>query len=241
MKGIFTFIFLLVLSSPLLAFEAVINFTTNPTSADIFINGQMSGKGKAMIVLERADVVEVKVVNAGYKTYFKAFKYDRGKEGYDRGTNNFPITLEKDESFVPATYTPMSEDELKELSVGFDSANIFLNFVVDKKYTQREAWKMVKKIVADYFDDLESMKDDTAYIKTSWSVKAMGTKKIRTRIIIRTDSENPLTYKVKLQSEFTSDLNATLKENEKFKEWGRLLKKYKFMLSDFNKALTTHK
>ncbi len=239
MKGIFTSFFLLVIVSTISAFEARLNITTFPSSASIYLNGNKVGNGTAQIVLEKADVIEIKVENIGYKTTIRTLHYVRGAKGgneYDRGINSYSILLEKDESYVNVNIASSNED-IKEISFKSDSINNYFSFSPDNKYKQLEAWKIINKIVGYYFDDLESLKNDTAYIQSSWQVKIVGSKKIRTRIIVRTDMLNPLTYKIKVQSEYSTDINANTKANDKYREWDRILKKYKNIFFDLNKGL----
>ena len=244
MKSILTTFLFFGLTLKVLAFDATLNFTAVPSTAKIYFDGQLSGTGHASITLERAVLVEVKIVNEGYTTFNRSYRYGKGsqfaknegKGGYERGSNSYTITLEKDETVVKAE---QSNTELKESSVKSDTANTFFNVVVDKKYSSPDAWKIVNKIVSDYFDDLDDTKVETGNLKSTWQTKIIGTKKVRTRIIIRTDTETPLTYKIKVQSEYTDDVNASAKDDEKFKEWDRVLKKYANVFSDFNKTLTT--
>ena len=240
MKGILTSLFLFVFISTISAFEARINITAFPSTATIYLNEKKIGVGTALIVLEKAEIIEIKVENIGYKTTSKTIHYVRGAKGgneYDRGINNFPIILEKDESYVNNVSIASSNEDIKEISFTSDSINSYISFSPNNKYSQSEAWKIVNKIVGYYFDDLESLKNDTAYIQSSWQVKIVGSKKIRTRIIVRTDMLNPLTYKIKVQSEYSSDINANTKENDKYREWDRILKKYKNIFFDLNKGL----
>ena len=241
MKRILTTFFVCVFICKISAFEARLNITVTPSTATIYYHEQAIGTGSAQITLERADVVEIKVENAGYKAFYKAYKYVHGgKDGYDRGVNNISITLEKDDSYRSVNVNEnvvSSNEDINELSVKSDSLNNFFTFTPNQKYNQANAWKIVNKIVNNYFDELESLKSDTAYIKSAWQVKTIGSKKIRTRIIIRTDSANPLTYKIKLQSDYSNDLASNVKDDDKYKQWDRVLKKYKNVFSDFNKGL----
>ena len=52
------------------------------------------------------------------------------------------------------------------------------------------------------------------------------------------NSESPLTYKCKIQSEISEDVTATVSEDEKFLEWDHLLRKYSQLLNDIINQLS---
>ena len=50
-------------------------------------------------------------------------------------------------------------------------------------------------------------------------------------------NSNPLSYKVKLVSEISEVPNASVKNDEQFKEWDRVLRKYKPVFSELESRI----
>lgn len=235
MRNFLLLILFTIVGAPLFAF-ATINITSNPSDAKIYIGGQLRGTGFASFNIEQAGKIQVKVEREGYVTFiqyysyhnFAKFSYNATTATYKRGQNNFTISLIKDENYVNPS----------DVSVSNDSINSFYICYVNPKFNRQDAWKKVNDIVSDYFDDFDTSKNQEDLIKTNWETQIVGEKKIRTRFIIKLDNENPLSYKFKLQSEYSDNKNAYEYDNENFKVWDRILKKYNTILSKINSDLT---
>lgn len=235
MKKLITSLFLSVCSFSVFAFNATISITTSPSDAKIYFGDQLYGTGTATLYLSSPKKIQLKVEREGYITFVKNYLYNGGSKfsnntmngAYERGQNNFTITLVKDEKYI----NPL------DVSVKSDSINSFLVCIVDPKFNSQDAWKKVLNVVSDYFDDMEKTKTEAGTLKTEWKGQVVGNKKIRTRLIIKTDNENPLTYKIKLQSEYSDFSSAYENDDVNFKEWDRILKKYKNLVTDFYKEL----
>ncbi len=117
------------------AFEAKLTFTAVPATAKIYFDGQLMGTGTATITLERASFVEVKIVNEGFVTFEKNYRYHKGSTlaknigvgGYERGDNKYTITL--DVAPPPNIPSPQSapktkEERLTELKQLYDKQSI---------------------------------------------------------------------------------------------------------------------
>lgn len=237
MKLKFLSLFLIV-TSFVSAFEAKLTFTAIPSTAKIYFNGELRGTGTATYELERAILVEVKIVNEGYITFAKSYRYGKGSQfatnegrgGYERGKNEYTITLDKDPNYV----TPEKRlNQLNKISSVSDSLNKFI--AVTSKYNAADSWKMINQVVSDYFDDMDGSNAETGTLKTTWQTQIIDKKKIRIRAIVKTNSEN--SYKLKMQVEYSDDENASAKEDERFKEWDRIPKKYQAIFSDLNNKL----
>tara|TARA_R110000787_G_scaffold81036_2_gene175883 strand:- start:42471 stop:42686 length:216 start_codon:yes stop_codon:yes gene_type:complete len=61
---------------------------------------------------------------------------------------------------------------------------------------------------------------ETGYLRTSWSLKAFRQNTVRTRMIIKESSSEPLVFKVKLISESSGLPMTSVKSDELYKEWG---------------------
>lgn len=237
------FIFILIFfgsATIALSFEAKLKFTAVPATAKIYFDGQLSGTGVAEITLERAILVEVKIVNEGYITFAKSYRYGKGsqfaknegKGGYERGKNDYTITLDIDPNYVSPKE---KENQLNNISSKTDSINKFIPLPVNSKLKPQDSWKLVKQVVSDYFDDNDETKPEDGTLKTAWHSQVVENKKIRTRIIVKTNTDG--SYKIKIQSEYSNDLNASVKDDEKFQEWDRVLRKFEPAIKDLSSKL----
>jgi hypothetical protein len=104
---------------------------------------------------------------------------------------------------------------------------------VNPKFVSDQAWKIISQIVMEKFDVIEITDPVTGYVRTAWNVKIFGNgKTIRTRCIVNLGSIEPLRYVVKLVSEQSTVSGTSVKEDENFKEWDRLLNTYKDVISE---------
>lgn len=114
-----TTILLLMVASVGYSFEATLVFTAIPSTAKIYYEGQMVGIGKAVIKVQRASLIEIKIVNEGYVTFERNYRYGKGSQfaknqglsGYERGNNSYTITLDV---APPLPITDKSESKTKE-------------------------------------------------------------------------------------------------------------------------------
>ncbi len=207
---------------------ATLTFSVTPMEARITINGQYYGTGKATIHLEQAGRVSLHVECEGYKTlnrnyqYNFKYGYNSGSATYNKGNNYFPIELEKDVSYL--------KEELA--ASASDSVNTFILLKVKPGTAPEAAWKSIINVAEDYFEDTNFSKMEYGTLKTQWIPNKTGGKKIRTRLIVRIDSEDPLVFKMKLQSEFSSDPGAFEYDDEKFQAWNSVMNKYKGLIGN---------
>ena len=59
----------------------------------------------------------------------------------------------------------------------------------------------------------------------------------RTRVIVKLGSTSPLKYVVKVASERADDPNVSVKDDEQFGEWDRVLKSYKDIINELQARL----
>jgi hypothetical protein len=110
---------------------------------------------------------------------------------------------------------------------------------VGPKVQEVQAWKLLSSIVLGSFDILENSDSQTGYLRTAWQTKswaATGTV-IRTRIIVKRQSDSPLRYVVKIVSEHNKDARMSSSEDENFYPWDRLLNSYKDVISEMQARL----
>jgi hypothetical protein len=77
----------------------------------------------------------------------------------------------------------------------------------------------------------------TGYLKTSWQTQVYNSGVVRTRIIIKQSSTEPLKYKIKIVSEKSSNPKTSVKDDQAFKEWDRILRTYGEMIPEFQSRL----
>jgi hypothetical protein len=101
-----------------------------------------------------------------------------------------------------------------------------------------DAWKLMSQIVTQYFDVIEVTDRETGYLRTSWELKSFTQNTIRTRLIIKLGDTEPLTYKIKLVSEESRRAATSVKSDELYREWDRVLRKFEGLLEQMESRLT---
>lgn len=197
-----------------------IKISTSEVDAKIFVDGQHLGTGNLKVKVPYNNCVNVRVEKTGFLTY-------------DENYCNKP----KQTKHPKSKYFDMKKDDAIEASSKSDQANVDFSVEISKKIDATAAWKLATQIVTDYFDAIEVSDKETSYLRTSWNVKLFDQNTVRTRFIIKLANSNPLTYKIKLVSEYSGKTNTSAKDDEKFKEWDRVLRKYQNIISDFQTRL----
>ena len=131
----------------------------------------------------------------------------------------------------------MGRDEAFEASEKSDQANVNFTIEVNAAKTPDDAWKLISQIVLGKFDVLEITDKDTGYMRTSWVVTNFSDNTVRTRVIVKLGDTAPLKYVVKLVSEQSGEPRTSVKDDEKFGEWDRLLKGYKDIITEMQARL----
>ncbi|NOY49397.1 MAG: hypothetical protein GXO88_02340 [Chlorobi bacterium] len=197
-----------------------IDISVSENDAIIYANGENMGQGRVTLVILSYRDLTVEVRKQGYLTMRKVF---HNKPGFPKPPRTYYFEMEKDDSF--------------EASLKTDRANLDFTIVVNPKLNETEAWKLATQIVTDYFDAIEVSDKETSYMRTSWSVQSFKQNTIRTRFIIKLGDSDPLTYKIKLVSEESGHPETSVKADEKYKEWDRVLRRYKNIITDFSSRM----
>jgi hypothetical protein len=129
-------------------------------------------------------------------------------------------------------YIEMKRDDAYDASVQTDIANVDIELNV-RNATKDEAWKLINQIVLTYIDVIEMTDKETGYLRTAWSLKTFKQNTVRTRIIVKEASEDPLVFKVKLVSESSGQPMTSVKSDELYKEWDRVLRSYSDVIGEF--------
>lgn len=193
-----------------------------PVGGRIFVNQKQAGTGSFPVKVPDGGCVKVHVEQSGFVSWDQEFC----------SQDNAPVPpLEQVVELVP--------DESYSASVASDQANVNITVEVSPKLNEIQAWKLLSSIVLGSFDVLENSDSQTGYLRTAWQTKswaATGTV-IRTRIIVKRQSDSPLRYVVKIVSEHNKDGRVSSSEDENFYPWDRLLNTYKDVISEMQARL----
>ena len=218
----FTFLFgivALLFSIPGTTIAAVRSKTitiSTETGGKIMLDGKLVGTATAEIEIASYTTASIKIEKVGFITAERTYIND--------GQHEIPrsefIKLEVDEAF--------------EGSVAIDQGNRDIELKTTLK--EDEAWKKISSIITGYFDILETTDKSAGYLKTGWVLKNFKNATVRSRVIIKNGSTDPLVYKAKLVSEIAAP-GATSGQDEKFKQWDRVLRAYENVIPDLQSRL----
>lgn len=195
-----------------------IDFGCSLTDAEIFVNGKLLGKGNMKILVPSKGCITVVVKHVGYLT------------------ERIEFCNKKDMTKPPKSYyVEMRRDDSYDASIQTDIANIDIELKTNME--KDKAWKLINQIVLSYIDVIEMTDKETGYLRTSWSLKTFIQNTVRTRIIIKESSTDPLIFKVKLVSEASGVAMTSVKSDELYKEWDRVLRSYSNVISEFQARL----
>ncbi|MNK01040.1 hypothetical protein D3C87_188330 [compost metagenome] len=197
-----------------------VKISASEPDAAIVINGQQVGAGNYKLKLDSKECYTVKIEKAGFLKYTSTVC---GKKAGPEPPKNLHFEMKKDDA--------------EEASIKTDQANVDFEIEVNPDLSMTDAWKLTSQIVTDYFDAIEVSDKETSYLRTAWSVQSFQQNTIRTRLIIKLAKSNPLTFKVKLNSEYSGANATSVKADEQFRDWDRILRKYKNVISDFSTRL----
>ncbi|MFT5752177.1 MAG: hypothetical protein ACI86L_001690 [Dokdonia sp.] len=188
---------------------------SSEADAEIFVNGKMVGKGSAVITVPKNDCVTVLAKKIGFLT------------------ERIEFCNKKKMTAPPKTYyIEMKRDDAYDASIQTDIANIDIELKCNSMGKDK-AWKLINQIVLSYIDVIEMTDKETGYLRTSWSLKTFRQNTVRTRMIVKESSSDPLTFKVKLVSEASGIPMTSVKSDELYKEWDRVLRSYSNVISEF--------
>ncbi len=207
-----------LISTQTFALKKKVTISASQNDADIYVDGQLMGNGQLDVVILNNSCVTVNVVKTGYLV------------------EQLTFCNKKSASKPPKTYyVEMRRDDAFDASIQTDIANVDINLSSNK--SEEETWKLISQIIMSYFDVIEVTDRETGYLRTSWVVQTFKQNTIRTRVIVKLGSSNPLTYKVKLVSEQSGRAATSVKSDELFKEWDRVLRKYQSVLDELQNRL----
>jgi hypothetical protein len=194
--------------------DAKIKVTCSQPDATITVNGKSAGNGGADVKLLSNSCMKISATKDGY--------YSKSVEFCNNGFTKLP----------KAHYIEMEADAAFEASVKTDVANVDINIRPKKSLT--DSWKAVKSLVLQYIDAIEVSDKENFYLRTAWVASTFNSGIIRTRIIIKSAGNEQ--FIVKILSE-NAEPGASIKEDEKFKEWDRVLSKFSKIIEELQNRL----
>ncbi|WP_353184191.1 hypothetical protein [Parapedobacter lycopersici] len=188
------------------------------SGANLFIDGNQV-TSPAKIKIDKRAAVNVRVEKVGFVTEIR--NYD------NNGINVIPKT----------DFIQLTKDEAYENSFVTNLANQDID--IKPSRNTDESWLLLNRIVTGSFDVIAIMDKATGYMATAWSAKAFNSGVVRTRLIIRTTSSNPLEYKAKLVSEIAPP-GTSVNSDESFRRWDRVLRTYESVIPDMQSRLAVN-
>jgi hypothetical protein len=217
-KLLFILLVILVTGFDAYAGKKEVRFSVSEPDAKIYVDGKLMGSGQLIITVPAYGCVVVKVEKLSFLT------------------GNIEFCNKPDFTPPPKTYYyQMEKDDAYDASEATDMANIDIEIKTTK--TETEAWKLLSQIITSYFDVIEVTDRETGYLRTSWVVQSFKQQTVRTRIIVKLGESDPLTYKIKLVSEVANNGQVSVKSDEFFKEWDRILRKYREVIHEVQTRL----
>lgn len=200
--------------------DRMVALTAEPATADIFVGGRKVSTGQFNVAIRTGTCTEVRLEAPAFSTQ---------RREYCNQDNAQPIPFED--------LVKLGRDEAWDLSMASDQANVNFTIEVGNQRAADDAWKTISQIVTNSFDVLEVTDKETGYLRTGWNVRRFSDKVIRTRVIVKLADANPLKYTIKLASEKSDDGRATVKDDELFREWDRVLLQYKDLINEVQSRL----
>lgn len=195
------------LSLSLYAGKKTVIVSTSENDAKIFVDGKNMGTGRVEVLVSKNSCITVEAKKTGY-------------------LNSKVTFCNKKTSANPpkSYYIEMERDDAYDASIQTDIANVNIGIKTSKE--ELESWKLLSQIITSYFDVIEVTDRETGYLRTAWSIKSFNQNTIRTRVIVKLGNSEPLEYKIKLISEESGESKTSVKSDELFHDWDRVLRKY---------------
>lgn len=211
-------LFLLSFTNTAFAGKKTIQLSTSEPDAKIYIDGKLMGNGQAEVVVLSNSCVTVRAEKIGFLTETITF-------------------CNKKEAAKPpkSYYIEMHRDDAYDASVQTDIANIDIE--LKTSLDEIDAWKLMSQIITSYFDVIEVTDRETGYLRTSWVVQSFQQNTIRSRVIVKLGNSDPLVYKVKLVSEESRHAGTSVKSDELYREWDRVLRKFENIIEELRTRL----
>jgi len=195
-----------------------INVAVTPRDVDIMSSdGSVLGTGSYSFSLKKGYYKELYLYKPGYSSKTVRINYSDNRPSYS-------FTLEEDQAYLASV-------------TGADIANKTMRIVVKKDMSREQALKNLKYYITDNFETLEVNDNMAGWVRTAWTIARFNTMTIRTRLEIKEvpDDGSGLSFKFFIASQYALPSCGT--NDECFKDWDRILKKYAKLYSDMQNAV----
>lgn len=199
--------------------DRLVKVEATPSDAEIFVDGKVVGVGTYDLKVPFNNCVEVIVKKESFLNIKKNYC----------NSNDYQEPPLRD-------HLELIEDEAHKQSISTDLANVNFTIAVKPEIIEDDAWKLLGSIVTTEFDVLEVIDKETGYMRTAWQVESFNGSTIRTRIIVKLGDSSPLKYVMKISSE-RAEGAVSVKDDQDFEEWSRILKKYKNIIEEAQSRL----
>ncbi len=186
------------------------------TDAKIFVDGVQVDVTTTTIKVPSYATVNVRIEKVGFITQERNYVND--------GNHEIPKT----------DYIKLEKDDAYESSLTTDLANRDID--VGTNHNEDDSWKLIARIITTNFDVIQISDKATGYMCTAWVVKNFKAATVRTRLIVKTTSNNPLAYKVKLISEI-APAGTSSSHDETFRSWDRILRSFENVIPELKSRL----
>lgn len=214
----FATLLMLTFSVDAMAGKKKVELSSSESDAEIIVDGRILGRGNVSIIIPKDACVTIYVVKTGFLT--ETLEYCN-KKNHSEPPKSIHVKMKRDDAY--------------DASVQTDIANI--NIEIRTEREEKDAWKLMSQIITSYFDIIEITDRETGYLRTSWVTKSYEQNTIRTRLILKQGQSEPLMYKVKLISEESQEASTSVKKDEKFREWDRVLRTYEDIIDELKSRL----
>ena len=182
----------------------------------IYVDGKLVGSTTTTIKVEPNSTVNVKVEKTGFITLERNYVND---ERHDLPKTDY-LKMEKDDAYENSFVTNLANQDVD----------------IRTSRPEEDAWKLIARIITNSFDVIQVTDKATGYMCTAWVVKNFKAATIRTRLIVKTASSDPLMYKAKLVSEI-APANTSGSADEAFRSWDRVLRSFENVVPDLQSRL----
>ena len=184
--------------------------TTSPENARIYVNGVLKGTGKIDIDIPRRECITVEVKLEGFVRVVRTYCNEKRE-------------LKKSHT----DYIILREDAAITSSVLSDFVNNEIQLTVKGTKTREEAWRLIVATVLSRFEELDLNDERAGYLRTSWISNPFDNNTVRIKVIVRQTSDDPLAYKIKINSEESGRPDTPVNNADGlYKPFNRMLKKY---------------
>jgi hypothetical protein len=191
-----------------------IDFGCSETDAEIYVNGKLLGKGSMELIVPKKDCITVIVKKVGF--LIEKIEFCNWKN-LPKPPKSYYLELKVDDAYIASIQTDIANNDIE---------------LVCNTQTKDKAWRLMNQIILAHFDVIEMTDKETGYLRTAWSLQTFKQNSIRTRVILKQSGENPVVFKVKLVSEESGLPRTSVKSDQLFREWDRVLRAYSSIISE---------